>query len=104
MGLNKTITARILRVNHGGEHGAIRIYRAQIAMARLRCPSLLPFLQDTLSHEEKHLAAFRAMMPTRAAKPCRAMWIWSVGGGLLGVITGLMGREAVLACTWRQRS
>jgi ubiquinone biosynthesis monooxygenase Coq7 len=96
---NTSVTARILRVNHGGEHGAIRIYRAQIAMARLRCPDLLPFLMDTLGHEERHLAAFRSMMPARAAKPCRAMWIWSVGGALLGGLTGLMGREAVLACT-----
>lgn len=99
MELNKTVTARILRVNHGGEHGAIRIYRAQIAMARWRCADLLPFLCDTLSHEERHLAAFRAMMPARAAKPCRAMWIWSIGGGLLGLMTGSVGREAVLACT-----
>ena len=99
MKLNQTITARILRVNHGGEHGAIRIYRAQIAMARRRCPDLLPFLSETLAHEERHLAAFRTMMPARAAKPCRAMWIWSVGGGLLGLLTGAVGREAVLACT-----
>lgn len=99
MELNRTITARILRVNHGGEHGAIRIYRAQIAAAGVRAPDLLPFLCDTLAHEKRHLAAFRGMMPTRAAKPCRAMWIWSVGGGLLGVLTGLLGREAILACT-----
>jgi ubiquinone biosynthesis monooxygenase Coq7 len=97
--LNTSVTARILRVNHGGEHGAIRIYRAQIAMARRRCPDLLDFLSETLSHEERHLAAFRAMMPAREAKPCRAMWIWSVGGAMLGGLTGVMGREAVLTCT-----
>lgn len=97
--LNRTVTARILRVNHGGEHGAIRIYRVQIAMALWRCPDLLPFLRDTLAHEQAHLAAFRSMMPERMAKPCRAMWIWSVGGQVLGLLTGLLGRDAVLACT-----
>jgi demethoxyubiquinone hydroxylase (CLK1/Coq7/Cat5 family) len=30
--------ARILKVNHAGEHGAIRIYRSQIAIARWRAP------------------------------------------------------------------
>jgi ubiquinone biosynthesis monooxygenase Coq7 len=27
------------------------------------------------------------------------MWIWSVGGAMLGGLTGVMGREAVLTCT-----
>lgn len=97
--LNRTVDARILRVNHGGEHGAIRIYLAQIAMARLRAPDLLPFLTRTLAHEREHLARFRALMPTRAAKPCRLMWIWSIGGGALGGLTGLFGRKAILVCT-----
>ncbi|PLR20290.1 demethoxyubiquinone hydroxylase family protein [Caulobacter zeae] len=96
---NRTVEARILRVNHGGEHGAIRIYRAQIALARLRAPDLLPFLTRTLAHEREHLERFRALMPTRAAKPCRLMWIWSVGGVALGGVTGVLGRKAILVCT-----
>lgn len=97
--MNRTIPARILRVNHGGEHGAIRIYRAQIAWARLRAPDLLPFLNHTLEHEREHLVKFRTLMPARAAKPCRLMWIWSIGGAVLGGATGLMGRKAILVCT-----
>ena len=97
--MNRSIPARILRVNHGGEHGAIRIYRAQIAMAKFRAPDLLPFLCGTLAHEQEHLVRFRALMPERAAKPCRLMWIWSVGGLLLGGVTGLLGRKAILVCT-----
>lgn len=97
--MNRSISARILRVNHGGEHGAIRIYRAQIAMAKLRAPDLLPFLRGTLEHEREHLTRFRALMPPRAAKPCRLMWIWSVGGAVLGAVTGLFGRDAILVCT-----
>lgn len=97
--MNRSIPARILRVNHGGEHGAIRIYRAQIAMAKFRAPDLLPFLHGTLAHEQEHLFRFRALMPDRVAKPCRLMWIWSVGGLLLGGATGLLGRKAILVCT-----
>jgi ubiquinone biosynthesis monooxygenase Coq7 len=97
--VNRSISARILRVNHGGEHGAIRIYRTQIAMAKLTAPDLLPFLRGTLEHEREHLIRFRALMPTRAAKPCRLMWIWSVGGVVLGTVTGLCGRKAILVCT-----
>ena len=96
---NTTIPARILRVNHGGETGAIVIYRSQILISRLRAPDLLPFLDEALVHECDHQARFRALMPARVSKPCRLMWIWSVGGGVLGCLSALLGREAVLACT-----
>lgn len=91
--------ARILRVNHGGEHGAIAIYRAQIATARWRCPELTPFLVETLSHELEHRRRFRDLMAGRNARPCRAMWTWALGGAMLGAFTGLLGRQAVLICT-----
>ena len=93
------VSARILRVNHGGEYGAIRIYRAQIATARLRAPCLLGFLRETLSHEVEHLGLFRALMGPRGSRPCRAMWLWGVGGTALGLATGLLGRQAILICT-----
>lgn len=94
-----TATARILRVNHGGEHGAISIYGTQIALAHWRCPKLLPFLRRTLDHEREHRISFARMMPSRGSKPCRLMWIWGVGGTVLGVVTGLLGERAVLICT-----
>lgn len=94
-----TVVARILRVNHGGEYGAIRIYRSQIAIARWRCPELLPFLTETLAHEQTHIAQFRGLMPARASKPCRMMWLWGVGGLILGGVTALLGRQGVLPRT-----
>lgn len=99
MALNVTIPARILRVNHGGEHGAISIYSAQIIAARVRARDLLPFLHEAREHERVHRRRFRDLMPERASKPCRLMWIWGIGGGVLGLVTGVLGREAILACT-----
>jgi ubiquinone biosynthesis monooxygenase Coq7 len=97
--MRRSVVARILRVNHGGEHGAIRIYRAQIALAAWRYPDLAGFLRETLSHELRHLATFRALMPARESRPCRMMWLWGMGGSVLGAATGLLGRRAVLVCT-----
>ena len=37
---------RIVKVNHAGEYGAIRIYAAQIAVARRLCPEELPALVE----------------------------------------------------------
>jgi 3-demethoxyubiquinol 3-hydroxylase len=91
--------ARILKVNHGGEHGASRIYAAQIVAARWRCPELVPELADLLAHERRHEQMFLALMPARAARPCRLMPLWGVGGFALGLMTGLLGRTGVFVCT-----
>lgn len=93
------IIRRILRVNHAGEHGAVSIYSAQIAWARRRAPDILDWLEETVGHERTHRELFRAAMPARAAKPCRLMSVWSVGGTTLGWLTARMGRAGVMACT-----
>ena len=91
--------ARIIKVNHAGEYGAIRIYRAQLFVARLWMPELAPFLSETLSHEETHCRRFREAMTERATRPCYAMWLWGLGGTTLGLITAVMGRNAIMTCT-----
>ena len=91
--------ARIVKVNHAGEFGAIRIYSAQIAVSRRRYPDVVPALSDMLAHEKKHCAAFLGAMPERNARPCRVMSLWSWGGWLLGFLTALMGRQAIWICT-----
>jgi ubiquinone biosynthesis monooxygenase Coq7 len=93
------VVAGYLKVDHAGEYGAIRIYGAQIALARLTCPELLPFLRGTLRHEREHLQRFAALMPARGARPCRALALWGLGGTVMGLATGLLGRRAVLVCT-----
>jgi len=91
--------SRILKVNHAGEYGAIRIYRAQLLIAHVWHRDLIPFLSDTLAHEIKHCQQFREAMRPRQSRPCLAMSLWSVGGYSLGLITALMGRNIVMACT-----
>jgi ubiquinone biosynthesis monooxygenase Coq7 len=90
---------QILRVNHAGEYGAIRIYQAQILVARWRAPQLLPFLRQTLGHEREHRALFRELMWPRGTRPCAAMPLWGLGGIALGLFTGCLGRNAILICT-----
>jgi len=91
--------ARILRVNHAGEYGAIRIYGAQIAVAKRWFPDVVPVLADMLGHERQHCAAFFAAMPARSSRPCRIMSLWSMGGWLLGILTALAGRQSIWVCT-----
>lgn len=91
--------ARIVRVNHAGEYGAIRIYTAQIAVSKRLYPDIAPALAEMLAHEKKHCALFFAAMPARQSRPCRIMSLWSWGGWLLGFSTALMGRQAIWICT-----
>lgn len=90
---------RILKVNHAGEFGAIRIYGAQIWMALRLFPDIVPALREMKDDEIDHCRQFREAMPSRNAKPCRVMAFWSLGGYLLGFLTALGGRNMVWICT-----
>jgi ubiquinone biosynthesis monooxygenase Coq7 len=94
----KTIS-RILKVNHAGEYGAIRIYRAQIFVSRHLHKDLLAFLEETVSHEVDHCRMFREAMAARHSRPCYAMWLWGLGGYALGLMTAIMGKNAIMVCT-----
>jgi len=91
--------ARIVRVNHAGEYGAIRIYRAQISVARHLFPDIAHDLGEMLEHEIRHCAIFSAAMPARRSRPCRLISLWSTGGALLGFLTALTGRQGIWTCT-----
>src|SRR5215831_198277 len=100
MDARKQLTiARIVKVNHAGEYGAIRIYRAQLWLAHRLYPDIVAFLEETLGHEIEHCVMFRDAMPQRSARPCRVMSLWAHGGFLLGFVTALMGRKGVWVCT-----
>ncbi|OBZ94894.1 ubiquinone biosynthesis protein UbiB [Pararhizobium polonicum] len=91
--------ARIVRVNHAGEFGAIRIYSAQILVSGWFWPDCVPTLSDMLEDEQRHCTLFRDAMPVRRSRPCRIMQFWSYGGWMLGFLTALLGRQGIWACT-----
>jgi ubiquinone biosynthesis monooxygenase Coq7 len=94
-----TLGSRILKVDHAGEQGAVNIYRAQIAMARWTAPSLVAELREFKAHEEKHRALFWAELQRRGVRRCRSYWLCGIGGWVLGLLTGLLGRHAISATT-----
>ncbi|KKJ76563.1 ubiquinone biosynthesis protein UbiB [Kiloniella litopenaei] len=96
---DKITISRIVKVNHAGEYGAIRIYRAQIWVSKFLYPEIVAFLEETLEHEINHCALFRSAMPERNSRPCRIMALWGNGGFVLGFATALLGRQGVWLCT-----
>jgi 3-demethoxyubiquinol 3-hydroxylase len=97
--VDRRTTARILKVNHAGEYGAIRIYRAQAWLARKLYPDVVDFLEETLHHEVRHCSLFLNAMRERSARPCRVMSLWGNGGLVLGFLTALLGRQGIWICT-----
>jgi ubiquinone biosynthesis monooxygenase Coq7 len=90
---------RYLKVNHAGEHGAICIYTAQIHVARITAPALVPELLEFRSHEMAHRSIFLAELQRRGRPRCRSYWLCGTGGYFLGLITALCGRSAIAATT-----
>jgi 3-demethoxyubiquinol 3-hydroxylase len=91
--------ARILKVNHAGENGAVHIYAGQILVARLTAPALVGELREFRSHEERHRAIFAAELQRRGRPRCRSYALCALGGYVLGFVTGLFGRTAIAATT-----
>lgn len=90
---------RIAKVNHAGEYGAIRIYAAQIAVSRWFWPQLAAHLSELKAHEIAHCRLFAAALAERGGRPCRAMYLWSMGGWVLGAASALFGPNLVWTCT-----
>ncbi|KAF1709574.1 demethoxyubiquinone hydroxylase family protein [Pseudoxanthomonas sacheonensis] len=90
---------RIVKVNHAGEHGAVSIYTGQILMARVTASDMVGELIEFRSHERRHRSLFEAELRRRGRARCRSYWLCACGGLALGLITGLLGKNAIAATT-----
>jgi len=90
---------RILRVDQAGEYGAIHIYKAQLFVAKIFYKDIVPKLDEMLSHELTHYKIFTDLLRKRSIRKCYAIKFWALGGFCLGLITGLLGRNAIWVCT-----
>lgn len=87
----------ILRVDHAGEYGAVRIYEGQLAVLAGRPAA--PAIRRMAEQERRHLAAFDKLLPERRARPTLLSPLWHVAGYALGAATALLGERAAMACT-----
>ncbi|MDE3017319.1 MAG: demethoxyubiquinone hydroxylase family protein [Pseudomonadota bacterium] len=88
---------RMIRVNHAGEYGAARIYAGQLAVLGRSAGASV--IKNMAAQEQRHLAAFSAMMVRRQVRPTALMPLWHVAGYALGAATALIGEAAAMACT-----
>ena len=93
----KEAIARMIRVDHAGEYGAVRIYEGQMAV--LGRSGQKEILQHMLDQERVHLAHFDEWIVDRRVRPTLLAPCWHVAGYALGVATALLGERAAMACT-----
>jgi ubiquinone biosynthesis monooxygenase Coq7 len=91
------LIARMIRVDHAGEVGAVRIYRGQIAV--LGGTKAGAVIQRMAVAEARHLETFDKLMVERRVRPTLLSPVWHVAGYALGAATAMLGPEAAMACT-----
>jgi 3-demethoxyubiquinol 3-hydroxylase len=88
---------RILRVDHAGEYGAVRIYEGQLSvLGRSRAA---PVIRRMAEKEREHLATFNEILPKRRVRPSLLQPLWHIAGFALGAATAALGPRAAMACT-----
>jgi len=91
------LVERMIRVDHAGEFGAVRIYEGQL---RVLGPTKAgAVVRRMAAQEREHLKSFEKLMLARRARPSALLPIWRVAGYALGAGTALLGPEAAMACT-----
>mmetsp|Transcript_18444 Transcript_18444/g.38632 ORF Transcript_18444/g.38632 Transcript_18444/m.38632 type:complete len:214 (+) Transcript_18444:2402-3043(+) len=88
---------RMIRVDHAGERGAAEIYAGQLAV--LGSTRDGDVIREMKEQEQRHLEEFERLIRERRVRPTVLMPVWRVAGFSLGMVTGLIGREAAMACT-----
>ena len=88
-----------LRVNQAGELAATLIYTHQTPPLLRTHPHLRPLMAHMYDQEAGHFDHFNKMLARHRIRPTAMYPVWVAASSLLGWSTGLMGREAAMACT-----
>ncbi|KAJ9156458.1 hypothetical protein NKR23_g875 [Pleurostoma richardsiae] len=88
-----------LRVNQAGELAAVLIYTYQSPPILASHPHLRPLMKHMLDQEVGHFTTFNALIARHRVRPTALYPLWQVMASGLGWVTGVMGREAAMACT-----
>ena len=91
----------MIRVDHAGEFGALRIYAGQLAVLKRKpgAEADVQAIREMAAQEQKHFDVFDAMVKERGVRPTALEPLWRTAGFALGAASALMGEKAAMACT-----
>ncbi len=97
--LNKSqLLSQTIRVNHAGEHAALKIYAAQAKFFK-NDPEFRSMLNHMKEQERHHLEYFTQALDTHKVKKTKLLPLWSTLSSLLGYSTAALGKKTAMACT-----
>ena len=98
---NQKTLEEIIRVDHAGERGAIKIYEGQLlALKTLKQDKALKeIIEEMKEHEKEHLDFFEKEIQRRKIKPTYLLPLWDLMGVALGFGTAMLGKKAAMLCT-----
>ena len=98
---NRKTLEEIIRVDHAGERGAIKIYEGQLLALKTikQDNNLKDKIEEMKEQEKEHLEYFEKEIQKRKIKPTYLLPLWDVMGVALGFGTALLGKKAAMLCT-----
>jgi ubiquinone biosynthesis monooxygenase Coq7 len=101
MDKKKRLIDEMIRVNHAGERGAVKIYEGQLKALQFlnKDPELQSIIKEMRDHELKHLKFFEEQIIERQVRPTVFLPVWDLLGAALGFSTALLGKKATTLCT-----
>ena len=98
---NKKTLEEIIRVDHAGERGAIKIYEGQLLALKTfkQDESLRRKIEEMKEHESEHYEFFDKEIRKRNIKPTKFLPLWDLLGVTLGFSTAILGKKAAMLCT-----
>ena len=98
---NKKTLEEIIRVDHAGERGAIKIYEGQLLALKTfkQNASLKRKIEEMKEHEREHYEYFDKEIKKRNIKPTKLLPLWDLMGVTLGFGTAMLGEKAAMLCT-----
>jgi len=98
---NQKTLEEIIRVDHAGERGAIKIYEGQLlALKTIKQDNdLKDKIEKMKEQEQEHLEYFEKEIQKRKIKPTYLLPVWDLMSVALGFGTALLGKKAAMLCT-----
>jgi ubiquinone biosynthesis monooxygenase Coq7 len=98
---NKKFLEELIRVDHAGERGAIKIYEGQLLALKTfkRDEDLKKQIEEMKEHEKEHYDFFEKEIEKRNIAPTKLLPLWDLLGVTLGFGTAMMGKKATMLCT-----
>jgi 3-demethoxyubiquinol 3-hydroxylase len=98
---NKKYLEEIIRVDHAGERGAIKIYEGQLLALKTfkQDNTLRKQIEEMKEHEKEHYEYFDKELKKRNISPTKFLPLWDLLGVGLGFGTAMLGKKATMLCT-----